>query len=227
MEHHIDSEQSREATEFFTTMHLSGVRLDEYSLSIVLAAIAALAVVPWGSLIHSCALKLGLALGLLSPQAELMFWTMPRKNLIAWNAMISGYARTGDSTEAIKLFNRLKQERFLKPDRITFLNLLAVCSHCDVPLELTLGAMVQRGEIWQAKMVIQEFGFGFDGVAWRALLGACSAGKDLRAPKAVAAKMVVLGGVDEDEYVYIVMSNFYAYHERWREVSHIRKIMKD
>ncbi|CAN6875630.1 unnamed protein product [Brassica oleracea] len=126
MEHHIDSEQSREATEFFTTMHLSGVRLDEYSLSIVLAAIAALAVVPWGSLIHSCALKLGLALGLL-------------KNLIAWNAMISGYARTGDSTEAIKLFNRLKQERFLKPDRITFLNLLAVCSHCDVPLELTLG----------------------------------------------------------------------------------------
>ena len=264
MEHHIDSEQSREATEFFTTMHLSGVRLDEYSLSIVLAAIAALAVVPWGSLIHSCALKLGLdsrvvvasalidmysKCGMLK-QAELMFWTMPRKNLIAWNAMISGYARTDDSTEAIKLFSRLKQERFLKPDRITFLNLLAVCSHCDVPLELTLGylemmineygirpsvehccslirAMAQRGEIWQAKMVIQEFGFGFDGVAWRALLGACSAGKDLRAAKAVAAKMVVLGGVDEDEYGYIVMSNFYAYHERWREVSHIRKIMKD
>ncbi|CAN6910005.1 unnamed protein product [Brassica oleracea] len=243
---------------------LKSVRLDEYSLSIVLAAIAALAVVPWGSLIHSCALKLGLdsrvvvasalidmysKCGMLK-QAELMFWTMPRKNLIAWNAMISGYARTDDSTEAIKLFSRLKQERFLKPDRITFLNLLAVCSHCDVPLELTLGylemmineygirpsvehccslirAMAQRGEIWQAKMVIQEFGFGFDGVAWRALLGACSAGKDLRAAKAVAAKMVVLGGVDEDEYGYIVMSNFYAYHERWREVSHIRKIMKD
>ncbi|KAF3590462.1 hypothetical protein DY000_02024827 [Brassica cretica] len=172
----------------------------EYSLSIVLAAIAALAVVPWGSLIHSCALKLGLdsrvvvasalidmysKCGMLK-QAELMFWIMPRKNLIAWNATISGYARTGDSTEGIKLFSRLKQERFLKPDRITFLNLLAVCSHCDVPLELTLGylemmineygirpsvehccslirAMVQRGEIWQAKMVIQEFGFGLGG----------------------------------------------------------------
>ncbi|RID75977.1 hypothetical protein BRARA_B02985 [Brassica rapa] len=261
---YVNSEQSKEATQFFTKMHLFGVRLDEYSLSIVLAAIAVLAVVPWGSLIHSCALKLGLdsrvvvasalidmysKCGMLK-QAELMFWTMPRKNLIAWNAMIYGYARNGDSTEAINLFHQLKQERFLKPDGITFLNLLAVCSHCEVPMELTLGyfemmvyeygikprvehccslirAMAQRGDIWQAKKVIQEFGFGFDGVAWRALLVACSAGKDLKAAKAVAAKMAVLGEVDKDEHVYIVMSNLYAYHEIWREVSQIRKIMRE
>ena len=261
---YVNSEQSREATQFFTKMHSYGVRLDEYSLSIVLAAIAALAVVPWGRVIHSCGLKLGLdsrvvvasalidmysKCGMLK-QAELMFWTMPRKNLIAWNAMIYGYARNGDSTEAIKLFSQLKQERFLKPDGITFLNLLAVCSHCEVPMELTLGyfemmvneygikprvehccslirAMARRGDIWQAKKVIQEFGFGFDGVAWRALLGACSAGKDLKAAKAVAGKIVVLGEVDEDEYVYIVMSNLYAYHEIWREVSQIRKIMRE
>ncbi|KAL0685032.1 hypothetical protein Bca4012_051880 [Brassica carinata] len=261
---YVNSEQSREATLFFTKMHSYGVRLDEYSLSIVLAAIAALVVVPWGRVIHSCGLKLGLdsrvvvasalidmysKCGMLK-QAELMFWTMPRKNLIAWNAMIYGYARNGDSTEAIKLFSQLKQERFLKPDGITFLNLLAVCSHCEVPMELTLGyfemmvneygikprvehccslirAMARRGDIWQAKKVIQEFGFGFDGVAWRALLGACSAGKDLKAAKAVAGKIVVLGEVDEDEYVYIVMSNLYAYHEIWREVSQIRKIMRE
>lgn len=261
---YVNSEQSGEATEFFTKMHSSGVGLDEYSLSIVLAAIAALAVVPWGSLIHACALKLGLdsrvvvasalidmysKCGMLK-HAELMFWTMPRKNLIMWNAMISGYARNGDSIEAIKLFNQLKQERFMKPDRFTFLNLLAVCSHCEVPMEVTLGyfemmfneygikpsvehccsiirAMGQRGEVWQAKKVIQEFGFGYDGVAWRALLGACSARKDLKAAKTVAAKMIELGEADKDEYVYIVMSNLYAYHERWREVSQIRKIMRE
>lgn len=261
---YVNSEQSGEATEFFTKMHSSGVGLDEYSLSIVLAAIAALAVVPWGSLIHACALKLGLdsrvvvasalidmysKCGMLK-HAELMFWTMPRKNLIMWNAMISGYARNGDSIEAIKLFNQLKQERFMKPDRFTFLNLLAVCSHCEVPMEVTVGyfemmfneygikpsvehccsiirAMGQRGEVWQAKKVIQEFGFGYDGVAWRALLGACSARKDLKAAKTVAAKMIELGEADKDEYVYIVMSNLYAYHERWREVSQIRKIMRE
>ncbi|CAE6213925.1 unnamed protein product [Arabidopsis arenosa] len=261
---YVNSEQSGEATEFFTKMHSSGVGLDEYSLSIVLAAIAALAVVPWGSLIHACALKLGLdsrvvvasalidmysKCGMLK-HAELMFWTIPRKNLIVWNAMISGYARNGDSNEAIKLFNQLKQERLLKPDRFTFLNLLAVCSHCEVPMEVTLGyfemmineygikpsvehccsiirAMGQRGEVWQAKNVIQEFGFGYDGVAWRALLGACSACKDLKAAKTVAAKMIELGEADKDEYVYIVMSNLYAYHERWREVSQIRKIMRE
>ncbi|KAG7532337.1 Pentatricopeptide repeat [Arabidopsis thaliana x Arabidopsis arenosa] len=261
---YVNSEQSGEATEFFTKMHSSGVGLDEYSLSIVLAAIAALAVVPWGSLIHACALKLGLdsrvvvasalidmysKCGMLK-HAELMFWTIPRKNLIVWNTMISGYARNGDSNEAIKLFNQLKQERLLKPDRFTFLNLLAVCSHCEVPMEVTLGyfemmineygikpsvehccsiirAMGQRGEVWQAKNVIQEFGFGYDGVAWRALLGACSACKDLKAAKTVAAKMIELGEADKDEYVYIVMSNLYAYHERWREVSQIRKIMRE
>ncbi|KFK31372.1 hypothetical protein AALP_AA6G103700 [Arabis alpina] len=261
---YVNSDQSGEATEFFTNMHLSGVRFDEYSLSIVLAAIAVLAVVPWGSLIHSSALKLGLGsrvvvasalvdmyskCGMLK-QAELMFSTMPRKNLIVWNAMISGYARNGDATKAIKLFNQLKQEKFLKPDRFTFLNLLAVCSHCEVPMELTLGyfemmineygikpsvehccslirAMAQRGDVRQAKKVIQEFGFGFNGVAWRALLSACSARKDLKAAKTVVAKMVELGEADEDEYVYIVLSNLYAYHERWREVSQIRKIMRE
>ncbi|EOA15176.1 hypothetical protein CARUB_v10028562mg [Capsella rubella] len=261
---YVNSEQSGEATEFFTKMHSSGVRLDEYSLSVVLASIATLAVVPWGSLIHSCALKLGLdsrvvvasalvdmysKCGMLK-DAEVIFWTMPRKNLIAWNAMISAYARNGDSTGAIKLFNRLKQERFMKPDRFTFLNLLAVCSHCEVPMEVTLGyfemmvneygikpsvehccslirAMGKRGEVWQAKMVIQQFGFGYDGVTWRALLGACGVRKDLKAAKVVAAKMIELGDADEDEYVYIVMSNLYAYHERWREVSQIRKIMRD
>lgn len=261
---YVNSDQTGEATEFFTEMHSSGVRFDEYSLSIVLAAITALTSVPWGSLIHSCALKLGLdsrvvvasalidmysKCGMLK-HAELMFWTMPRKNLIAWNAMISGYARNGDSTEAIKLFNQLKQERFMKPDRFTFLNLLAVCSHCEVPMEVTLGyfemmvseygikpsvehccslirAMGQTGEVWQAKKVIQEFGFGYDGVAWRALLGACGARKDLKAAKTIAAKMIELGEADEDEYVYIVMSNLYAYHERWKEVSQIRKIMRE
>ncbi|ESQ39896.1 hypothetical protein EUTSA_v10000835mg [Eutrema salsugineum] len=261
---YVNGDQFGEATDFFTKMHSSGVRFDEYSLSIVLAAIADLAVVPWGSLIHSCALKLGLEsrvvvasalidmyskCGMLK-HAQLMFWKMPRKNLIAWNAMIAGYARNGDSTEAMKLFNQLKQERFLKPDRFTFLNLLAVCSHCEVPMEITLGyfemmineygikpsvehccslirAMAQRGEIRQAKKVIQEFGFRFNGVAWRVLLGACSARKDLKAAKVVVAKMVALGEADEDEYIYIVMSNLYAYHERWREVSHIRKIMRE
>ncbi|KAG7605252.1 putative pentatricopeptide repeat-containing protein [Arabidopsis thaliana] len=261
---YVNSEKSGEATEFFTKMHSSGVRFDEYSLSIVLAAVAALAVVPWGSLIHACAHKLGLdsrvvvasalidmysKCGMLK-HAELMFWTMPRKNLIVWNEMISGYARNGDSIEAIKLFNQLKQERFLKPDRFTFLNLLAVCSHCEVPMEVMLGyfemmineyrikpsvehccslirGMGQRGEVWQAKQVIQEFGFGYDGVAWRALLGACSARKDLKTAKTVAAKMIELGDADKDEYLYIVMSNLYAYHERWREVGQIRKIMRE
>ncbi|XP_010495819.2 PREDICTED: putative pentatricopeptide repeat-containing protein At5g47460 [Camelina sativa] len=261
---YVNSEQSGEATELFKKMHSLGVRLDEYSLSIFLAAIATLAVVPWGSLMHSCALKLGLdsrvvvasalidmysKCGMLK-HAELIFCKMPRKNLTAWNAMISGYARNGDSTEAIKLFNQLKQERFMKPDRFTFLNLLAVCSHCEVPMEVTVGffemmvneygikpsiehccslirAMGQTGEVWQAKKVIQDFGFGYDSVAWRALLGACSVRKDLKAAKIVAAKMIELGEADEDEYVYIVMSNLYAYHERWREVSQIRKIMRE
>ncbi|XP_019087152.1 PREDICTED: putative pentatricopeptide repeat-containing protein At5g47460 [Camelina sativa] len=261
---YVNSDRSGEATEFFKKMHSLGVRFDEYSLSIFLAAIATLAVVPWGSLIHSCALKLGLdsrvvvasalidmysKCGMLK-HAELIFWKMPRKNLTAWNAMISGYARNGDSTEAIKLFNQLKQERFMKPDRFTFLNLLAVCSHCEVPMEVTVGffemmvneygikpsiehccslirAMGQTGEVWQAKRVIQDFGFGYDSVAWRALLGACSAQKDLKAAKTVAAKMIELGEAGEDEYVYIVMSNLYAYHDRWREVSQIRKIMRE
>lgn len=67
--------------------------------------------------------------------------------------MISDYARNGDSTEAIKLFNQLKQERLSKPDPITFLNLLVVCSHCEVPMELTRGCFEMMIESMESNQV--------------------------------------------------------------------------
>ncbi|XP_010530057.1 PREDICTED: putative pentatricopeptide repeat-containing protein At5g47460 [Tarenaya hassleriana] len=261
---YVNRNQWREALELFTTMHSEGVEMDEYAISAILAAIAALSVVSWGSLIHSCALKRGLdslvviaaaVIDMYSKcgqlkNAELMFRTMPRKNLIAWNTMISGYARNGNASEAIKLFHHMRQEKFLKPDGITFLNLLAACSHCEVPIQemiqyfesmandygikpgvehicSVIRAMGQRGEVWRAKQVIQEFGFGLNGVAWRALLGACGACRDLKAARMVTSKLIQLGEADEDEYVYVVMSNLYAYSGKWRDVILIRKMMRD
>ncbi|KDP39877.1 hypothetical protein JCGZ_03408 [Jatropha curcas] len=136
----------------------------------------------------------------------------------------------------------------LKPDWVTFLNILTACSNTEVPLQRAIEyfesmindygieptiehccsmvrLMGERGEVWQAKRMIYELAFGSCGVVWRALLGACGACRDLKVANIAAAKVIQLEG--DDDYVYIMMSNIYASYAKWRDVSKVRKILKE
>ncbi|KAK8478577.1 hypothetical protein V6N13_070478 [Hibiscus sabdariffa] len=259
---YVNRNRPREALQFLTKMHSNDVQMDEFSFSIILSGIAGLSALTWGMLMHCCTIKRGLDTSVVVgsalidmyskcgqvKNAESMFQSLPKKNLVTWNAMISGYAHNGDSVNVIKLFEQLKTERDLKPDWVTFLNVLAGCSHNETPLQQAyqyfasmindygikptvehccclIRLMGGRGEIRRAGRVIYELGFGSCAVAWKAMLGACGVCNDMKMAMIVAAKVIELEGYSD--YVYVMMSNIFAYYHRWGEMSVMRKLMRD
>ncbi|KAL5974175.1 hypothetical protein ACLOJK_030838 [Asimina triloba] len=58
--------------------------------------------------------------------ARRVFDRMLRREVVVWNAMITGYAQNGMSNEAIKLFNSMRGSGIV-PDKITLVGVLPAC----------------------------------------------------------------------------------------------------
>lgn len=259
---YVNRDQAREALDFFCKMHWENVEMDQFTFSSILSGVAGISALTWGMVIHCCTIKYGLATSIVVGtalidmyskcgkvnNAETIFHLLPEKNLVTWNAMISGFARNGNSSKVMLLFEQMKKERDAKPDEITFLNVISACSHNQSPLEIAfryfdsmiedfgieptlehccsmIRLMGQRGEVWRAETMIYQLGFGACGSVWRALLGACGECKDLMVAKNAAAKVMQLEG--DDGYVYVMMSNLYAHYAKWEDVRVVRKLMKE
>lgn len=258
---YVNRNLAPEALDIFNKMHSRSIQMDEFTFSIILNGVAFLSALTWGKLIHCCTIKYGLDASIVVgsalidmyskcgqvKNAESIFHSLPSRNLVSWNAVISGYARDGDSAKVIHFFELLKTERHMKPDGITFLNLLCACSHDQIPFEVVtqyfnsmisdygisptiehscsvIRLMGQKGELWRAERMIQELGFQSSGLVWRALLGACVTNKDLQVAETAAAKLMELEG--NGDYVYVMMSNLYASYGRWEDVRVIRGLMR-
>lgn len=259
---YANRERGRDAVRFFCKMHSCGVRMDEFTFSSVLSSIARLSSLTLGSLAHCCALKNGfdeyVVVGSAITDmyfkcgavemAERSFDSLPEKNLVTWNALISGYAHNGDSGKVFELFEKLKGTKDLEPDEITFLNVLSACWHGRVGLDVVRGyfdemriecgidpmpehcclmmkVMGQEGDVGDAEAMIGELGFGSCAVVWRALLGACVSCGDVRVAEVAARRVVELEG--ESEFVYVSLSNVYAGRGNWDGAARMRRVMKE
>ncbi|KAK9116842.1 hypothetical protein Sjap_015789 [Stephania japonica] len=60
-------------------------------------------------------------------EARREFDEMPRRDLVTWGAMITGYAQNGRSSEALELFERMKSENF-QPNDVTIVSVLSACA---------------------------------------------------------------------------------------------------
>lgn len=59
-----------------------------------------------------------------------VFESMPRKNEVSWNAMISALAFHGQAQQALSLFRRMSKDNdTVHPNDITFIGVLAACVH--------------------------------------------------------------------------------------------------
>ncbi|KAL3652211.1 hypothetical protein CASFOL_001892 [Castilleja foliolosa] len=252
-----------EAFECFRRMHnSSGAHMDEFTFSSILSGIASLSAIVWGSIIHCCALKSGLneyvvvgsaimdmyfKCGRID-EAEKIFQSLPEKNLITWNILISGHAHNGNSQKVIELFEKLKTVNKLEPDEITFLNVLSACWHSKISIKvasryfemmimeymidplpehcsLMIKMMGREGDVSKAEKMIVGLGFDRCGVVWKSLIGACVACGDIRVADMAAKKLIELEG--DSEFVYVMMSNINALHGKWEDVGCIRKAMKE
>lgn len=63
--------------------------------------------------------------------AEIVFDALPQPDVVSWTALIAGYAREGNFAATLHCYRRMLQEG-VKPDGVTFLSLLAACSHAGL-----------------------------------------------------------------------------------------------
>ncbi|KAK0586059.1 hypothetical protein LWI29_000299 [Acer saccharum] len=63
--------------------------------------------------------------------AHKVFWKLPFRDLISWNALISGYSQNECVDEALKTF-RVMQSEQIRPNAVTAASLLSVCAQLSV-----------------------------------------------------------------------------------------------
>ncbi|KAG0474223.1 hypothetical protein HPP92_016080, partial [Vanilla planifolia] len=112
------------AVELFHKMKRSGMLANEFTLSSVLKACAGIGNLELGQQIHAYMIKSGghsdtfVGVGLVDlyvkcehcEDALKAFDSMPERDLVAWNALISGYSHNGNDQEAIYLFADLRRD---------------------------------------------------------------------------------------------------------------------
>lgn len=120
---------------------------------------------------------------------------LDRRNLVSWTSIISGFAMHGLSVEALELFAEMRRAG-IKPNRITFLSVINVCSHGGLveqglaffksmvyeynidPEIKHFGCIIdmlgRAGRLCEAEQIIEGLPMEVNVTVWRILLGCCS-----------------------------------------------------
>ncbi|KAL5703893.1 hypothetical protein ACHQM5_022386 [Ranunculus cassubicifolius] len=127
--------------DLFQEMRLRLIQPSLLTFVSLLGLSASLATIDLSRQIHSLVLKFGVALDLYAgsalvdvyskclcvEDARLVFDDMVEKDIVVWNAMVSGYTSNGQGEEALKLFLKLKLS-VLKPNEFTFVAIITAAS---------------------------------------------------------------------------------------------------
>ncbi|XP_010547856.1 PREDICTED: pentatricopeptide repeat-containing protein At2g04860 isoform X2 [Tarenaya hassleriana] len=178
--------------------------------------------------------------------AESVFRSIKDPCVATWNAMISGYSLSGLHNKALSCYMEM-QKQGLKPDKITFLGILAACTHGGLVDEgkkcfhamtkefgispslqhyaLMVGLLGRASLFAEALDVIARMELRPDSAVWGALLNSCAMHRQIELGEYAAKKMYMLdyrnGGL------YVLMSNLYAAEGMWENVAKVRRMMKD
>nr|GEY74015.1 pentatricopeptide repeat-containing protein At4g02750-like [Tanacetum cinerariifolium] len=205
---YVQRENYIAAIELFILMLKSGSRPNHFTFSTLFDACAGCSMFILGNQLHSCVFKYGLhyEVVLLSSLVDMytkcgdikaafsIFESMENKNTVSWNSIIGGCARHGLANRALSEFEKMT-ESGVKPDHVTYINLLSACVHGGLVEEgekhfYSMGArygikaemkhyscMVdlygKSCEVEKAEKLVRDMPFVPDVGVWGALLAAC------------------------------------------------------
>jgi pentatricopeptide repeat protein len=248
------------AVALFQEMQALNVRPNPLTISSTLSACAQLGALSLGKWVHKIIAKENLELNVYVmtalidmyvkcgsiAEARCIFNRMDNKNVVSWNAMISGYGLHGQGTEALKLYKDMLDVHLL-PTSSTFLSVLYACSHGGMVEEgqiafrsmttdygITPGiehctCMVdllgRAGRLKEAFELISEFPKSAVGPGvWGALLAACRVHKDGDLAKLASEKLFELE--PENAGYYVLLSNLYTSKKQFSEAAVVRQEAK-
>lgn len=145
--------------------------------------------------------------------ARKAFDRMKVKNVKSWTAMVAGYGMHGRAKEAMEIFYKMIRSG-VKPNYITFVSVLAACSHagmlkegwhwfnrmkCEFNVEpgiehysCMVDLLGRAGCLNEAYGLIQEMNVKPDFIIWGSLLGACRIHKNVELGEISARKLFEL-----------------------------------
>lgn len=140
------------ALKYFRQMYVEGVKTNMVSFIAMLNACTTQMVLLEGKIIHAVIgwseVELDVVLGSAlvhmygkcgrTKDARRMFFNMPQRNVITYNAMIAIFVQHGSWKEALQLFEQMQCDG-VKPDKVSFMTLLNPCAS---PADLTRGKMI-------------------------------------------------------------------------------------
>lgn len=129
---------------YLRQMVSSGKQADSVSLSCAIAASNRLGEFSIGQIIHGLGIKLGykessnvsIANSLISlysdcgdiDAADRVFGGLFHKDIVSWNAMIEGFASSGDVFEAFDLLHEMQFEGLVQIDNVTIVTIIPLCA---------------------------------------------------------------------------------------------------
>lgn len=179
-------------------------------------------------------------------KARELFDMITEKNVVTWNAMISGYGLHGFGHAALELFNVMLWSG-VPPTGVTFLSVLYACSHAGlvregdkifqtmvhdhgfVPLTEHYACMVdifgRAGQLEKALEFIRNMPVEPDPAVWGTLLGACMIHKDTKIAHVASERLFQLD--PENTGFYVSLSNIYSVGKNFPKAASIRQVVQN
>ncbi|CAN6479344.1 unnamed protein product [Victoria cruziana] len=251
---------TEEAIELFQQMQLQNVEPNPVTIASILSACAQLGALTLGKRIHELIICRGyesnnvfVSTALIDMYAKCgkierareVFDALQDKNVVSWNAMITGYGMHGHAKEALELFSEMLQS-CTKPTDITFVGLLFACSHaglvrqgwqlfrsmtCDhliLPKVEHYSCMVdllgRAGMLDDALNFIRSMPIRPTSGVWGALLAACRVHRNVELASLAAEQLFELE--PENVGYHVLLSNVYSVSGHWQRAARVRQLLR-
>ena len=176
--------------------------------------------------------------------AKGVFDSMPEKSVVSWSAMIAAYGVHGQMTAAASVFTKMV-ESGIKPNEVTFMNILSACRHAgsveegklyfnsmgDYGIEPNVehfasivDLLSRAGDINGAYKIIKLMRWPVDASIWGALLNGCRIHGRMDLIKNINKELREIS--TDDTGYYTLLSNIYAEGGNWYESREVRSRME-
>ncbi|XP_055806714.1 putative pentatricopeptide repeat-containing protein At3g01580 [Solanum dulcamara] len=257
----VQNGMANKSMQIFCDMMTSDIRPDATVMVKILGACSELGVLQLTSCLHSYVIRCGfisnsfVGASLIDCYAKCgsleeaikVFERLTDKDVVTWSSMFAGYGIHGQARESIKLFHRMVTDSTVCPNKVTFLSILAACSHAGFVEEgieffnimlneyqlmpeskhyaIIVDLLGRTGELDKAMCFINQMQSRVGAHVWGALLGACRIHQNTEIGE-IAARNLLRLGPDHAGY-YILLSNVYAVDGKWDDAAELRGSIKE